>query len=395
MSNRWHVLALLFLIRTAMAFQFGTVGALGPLIGQSYQVDVAGVGILIGLYLSPGLIFALPGSAIGQFFGDKRAVLLGLALMTMGGAISAVGTTWDQQLVGRAIAGLGGVILNVLMSKMVADWFHDREIATAMAIFVNSWLAGIALALLVQPAIAAEVGLAGAFSLTAIIAVSAFFALLIFYEKPVVLRNGHGVWPCGSDLLCIIIAGSIWGLFNAALAVVFAFGPILLSGRGWELAAASSVTSITVWCGALTVPLSGLLADWTGRPGLVIVLGLILTALAMAALPRSDHVIATMALIGLLGGVPAGAILSLPVRVLSPSTRVLGMGLFYTLLYGFIVVAPPIAGYLIARTGWDGAAMDFGASMLLASLALLVVFEHYATTVRDETAAIISPSRAL
>lgn len=394
MSNRWRVLALLFLIRTAMAFQFGTVGALGPMIGQSYQVDVTGVGILIGLYLSPGLIFAMPGSAIGKFFGDKRAVLLGLVLMTGGGTISAVATAWDLQLIGRTIAGIGGVMLNVLMSKMVADWFHDHEIATAMAIFVNSWLAGIALALLVQPMIAAEVGLAGAFALTAMLAACAFCALLVCYQKPDVLRGAKGDMPSGTDMTCLIIAGIIWGLYNAALALMFAFGPILLNGRGWELAAASSMTSLTVWCGAFTVPLSGLLADRTGRPGLVMVIGLLLAALAMAALPRTDHVVATMILIGLLGGVPAGAILSLPIRILSAQTRVLGMGLFYTLLYLFIVVAPPIAGYLIARTGWDGAAMDFGATMLVTAVALLAVFEHFASNARNTAAVEASASRA-
>lgn len=394
MSNRWHVLALLFLIRTAMAFQFGTVGALGPMIGQSYQVDAAGVGILIGLYLSPGLVFAMPGSAIGKFFGDKRAVLLGLVLMTVGGTISSVATTWDGQLIGRATAGIGGVMLNVLMSKMVADWFHDHEIATAMAIFVNSWLAGIALALLVQPMIAAEVGLTGAFALTAMLAVCAFCALLACYERPEVSRSAKGDMPSGTDLTCLVIAGIIWGLYNAALALMFAFGPILLSSRGWELAAASSMTSLAVWCGALTVPLSGLLADRSGRPGLVMVIGLLLAALAMATLPRTDHVVATMILIGLLGGVPAGAILSLPIRVLSAQTRVLGIGLFYTLLYVFIVVAPPIAGYLIAQTGWDGAAMDFGATMLVSAVVLLAVFEHFASSTRNTTAVETSASRA-
>ena len=392
MSSRWHVLVLLFLIRTAMAFQFGTVGALGPLVGQSFQVDVASVGILIGLYLSPGLIFAMPGSAIAKFFGDKRAVLLGLVLMTVGGTISTFATTWDLQLVGRAVAGIGGVMLNVLMSKMVADWFHDHEIATAMAIFVNSWLAGIALALLVQPMIAAEVGLAGAFGLTAVLAVCAFFALLIGYEGPVVMRGTKGDMPSGTNLTCLIVAGIIWGLYNAALALMFAFGPILLSGRGWELAAASSMTSLTVWCGALTVPISGLLADRSGRPGAIMVIGLLLTALAMAALPRTDHVVATMVLIGLLGGIPAGAILSLPIRVLSAQTRVLGMGLFYTLLYGFIVFAPPAAGFLISSTGWDGAAMDFGAAMLVAAVALLAVFEHFASGARSRATATVQPS---
>jgi hypothetical protein len=39
------------------------------------------------------------------------------------------------------------------MTKMVADWFAGKEIATAMAIFVNSWPAGIALGLLTLPLI--------------------------------------------------------------------------------------------------------------------------------------------------------------------------------------------------------------------------------------------------
>src|SRR5438552_2309859 len=38
---------------------------------------------------------------------------------------------------------------------MVADWFAGDEIATAMAIFVNSWLAGTALSLLTLPLIGA------------------------------------------------------------------------------------------------------------------------------------------------------------------------------------------------------------------------------------------------
>ena len=96
MPVRWRVLALLFFIRTAMAFQFATIGALGPLVGQTFQIDAAGIGFLIGLYLSPGLVFALPGGAIGRAFGDKRAVLAALALMTLGGAVSALSGTWEM-----------------------------------------------------------------------------------------------------------------------------------------------------------------------------------------------------------------------------------------------------------------------------------------------------------
>ena len=110
------------------------------------------------------------------------------------------------------------------------------------------------------------------------------------------------------------------------------------------------------------------------------VLGLALTALAMFALPRFDKVVAVMIVIGLASGLPVGAIMSLPVRVLAPATRALGMGIFFTMFYGFVVAAPLIAGALVERTGWDGAAIDFGALMLVAAIAMLALFERVANT---------------
>ena len=320
MAERWRVLALLFCIRTAMAFQFATVGALGPLVGETFQVDASGLGFLIGLYLSPGLVIALPGGAVGRVFGDKRAVLAGLALMALGGAISAFGANWEAQLSGRVIAGVGGIVLNVLMSKMVTDWFAGREIATAMALFVTSWPVGIALALLAQPFVVVAGGVPAAFALTAVIAAVGFAVFLFYYRQPAASGGIGGGFPRGAALACVLIAGSIWGLFNAAFAMIFGFGPILLTGRGWELAAASSATSVAVWLSAISVPAGGVIADRAGRPNLIMVLGLALTAVAMAALPRLGTALITLVVIGVISGLPVGAIMSLPARVLAPET---------------------------------------------------------------------------
>ena len=79
-------------------------------------------------------------------------MLAALVLMLVGGLAMAFTTSWNGQIAGRLVAGAGGVLLNVQMTKMVADWFAGKEIATAMAIFVNSWPAGIALSLLALPA---------------------------------------------------------------------------------------------------------------------------------------------------------------------------------------------------------------------------------------------------
>ena len=118
-----------------------------------FGVSLADIGILIGLYFTPGMALALPGGAIGQKFGDKAAVACALALMLIGELAMVASEQWGWQIAGRLVAGSGGVLLNVLMTKMVTDWFAGREIATAMAIFVNSWPAGIAISLLILPAI--------------------------------------------------------------------------------------------------------------------------------------------------------------------------------------------------------------------------------------------------
>jgi hypothetical protein len=34
------------------------------------------------------------------------------------------------------LTGVGGVVVNVITSKMVMDWFAEREISTAMALFL-------------------------------------------------------------------------------------------------------------------------------------------------------------------------------------------------------------------------------------------------------------------
>ena len=152
--GRWGSLALLFGVRTAMAFQFESVAALAPMIRSDLNIGVADIGFLIGLYLAPGIALALPGGAMGKRFGDKPVILVGLALMACGGFLLALTGTWYLQIAGRLAAGVGGILLSVVMAKMVADLFAGKEIATAMGILINSWPFGIALALLALPPVA-------------------------------------------------------------------------------------------------------------------------------------------------------------------------------------------------------------------------------------------------
>ena len=66
MPTRWRILVLLFAVRTAMAFQFQSVASIAPVLGREPGMDLGRIGLLIGLYLAPGIVLAVPGGAIAR-----------------------------------------------------------------------------------------------------------------------------------------------------------------------------------------------------------------------------------------------------------------------------------------------------------------------------------------
>jgi MFS family permease len=187
-SNRWVVLALLFAVRVSTGIQYQAVASLSPQLMSGFVLSIADIGLLIGLYHAPGTILAFPGGAIGAWLGDKPVVLIGLALMAIGEIAAATAPTWPILMGARIVAGTGGILLNVMIIKMVADWFTSKETATAMAIIGNSAPAGIALALATIPWIASSGDRVLASISVVVYLVLAFVALAAAYKAP--------SWPC-------------------------------------------------------------------------------------------------------------------------------------------------------------------------------------------------------
>ncbi|GLR91956.1 MFS transporter [Bradyrhizobium iriomotense] len=380
MRHRWGVLAILFLVRLTMAFQFQSVAAVAPLLEKTFGVGLADIGLLIGLYFSPGVLLALPGGAIGARFGDKATALAALALMMTGSMTMALADAWSLQIAGRVIAGIGGVLLSVQLTKMTTDWFAGKEIATAMGIVINSWPAGIALSLLTLPAIGTASG-AGAVFLAVCAVIALGFVLMLLYRPPPA-SAAMAATSASLDrqtVTAVMIAGAIWGLFNVGFAMILSFGPSLLVERGWTVAAAGSVISLALWISAISVPFGGFLADRTGRPLTLLVGGSLALASLLALLTRSSAVVAIVIALGLVSGQPAGPIMSLPARVLAPQTRAIGMGIFLTVFYAAMMLGPAVAGRLAGWTGSAAAALDLGALAVLVCPVLLWLFERVAS----------------
>jgi MFS family permease len=193
-AQRWLILAMLFAARTAMAFQFQSIAALGPVLISDLAIDYTLLGTLVGLYLLPGVVFSLPGGLLGQRFGDKRIAVFGLALMAIGGVWVGASGSFASAAAGRLLSGVGGVLLNIHLTKMTTDWFAGREIVLAMALLLSSWPIGIGIALVLLPPIATATSGSTALATTALASALPLIVMLAAYRAPADLAVSPASW---------------------------------------------------------------------------------------------------------------------------------------------------------------------------------------------------------
>ena len=99
-------------------------------------------------------------------------------------ALTAGAGEYLTALLGRIVSGTGAVLLNVLLAKMVADWFGDRDLATAMGILVVSWPVGIGLALVVLGPLAVATSWTIALQTSTGVCVAAILLVACIYRDP-------------------------------------------------------------------------------------------------------------------------------------------------------------------------------------------------------------------
>jgi predicted MFS family arabinose efflux permease len=379
MGKRWIMLAVLFGARTAMGFQYQSVASVSPLLMADLDFDYAQFGMLLGLYLLPGIVLALPGGFLGRRFGDKRIVVLGLGLMTAGGLVMGASPSYPIACMGRLLSGTGAILFNVLATKMVADWFAGQEIVTAMAILMTSWPLGIGLALVSLTPIATASSWRAAMVLTSLASLVALLLVAGFYRAPAASGEKRETTLTGTKFsrqeLCLVpLAGTIWALFNVSFAILPGFAPDFLISSGYALVAASALVSVVTWLLILSVPLGGALAERIGRPNLVLLICFLAVGLALYLLPTWSHPLPLLVALGLLYGPPPGILAALPVEVLRPENRAPGMGLFHTCYYIGMPVLTALAGLFRDLTGDPATPITFAGVMILLSLPVLALF---------------------
>jgi MFS family permease len=381
MQRLWLILATLTLARITMGFQFQSIAAVGPVLTSDAIVTHSELGILIGLYLLPGALFALPGGWLGKRFGDKAVVLVGLAMMTLGGVLLALSEAYEMMFLGRLISGLGAVLFNVLVTKMVTDWFAEHRIATAMGILISSWPLGIAIALLIMGPLEGMIGLQLTFFIPVVLCVIALLLIALIYNAPAgsdKTRALSGERLPGRltayEFRGVVLGGCVWCFYNIAFILPLSFGPEYLITRGVELGTAGAIVSFTSWLFIPALPLGAWMAERIGRPFMTLVVIFITIAALILMIPFTSSFSVVFIMLGIVFAPAGGLIMALPAQVLRPENRALGMGIFFTIYYLGMGIFPVIAVYALDLSGNPVAPLILAGVVILLAVVALVWF---------------------
>lgn len=388
-ADRWAVLALVIGARVATTVQVQSVGALGPtlLADADLALDYAGLGILIGAYMLPGVFVALPTGWLTSRLGERRIVLAGLVLSTAAGFAFAVAPGFGTAFVARLVAGAGTALLNVVLSAMVMARFTGPALAPAMGGFLAAYPFGIGLVMVTLPALAAasswRTAMMAVAAGCAVVLAAVPFVMAVQPARPAPTAYAPGAADGAtspSRLLAarewgpVLASGIAWALFNAGYAVLLGFTPALLTGRGASPETAGALASLAGWACIPLAPLGGAFAEWTGRPLLTITICLSAIAAATLALaagagPQSGELLVA----GMLTSLVATVIMTLPARALSPEHRATGMGVYYTIFYAGMAALPPVAGWAADGAGGPPVALGVAAAFFASTIVGVVI----------------------
>ena len=197
MERRW--LALTFIFASFIQFTlnwFCIVPAFGGIVADM-QVSFAQVGGIVGMFIAGYGIAHIPGGWIAERFGMRAAMLFGIALETVGAALSAWAPSYGALLASRFVCGLGGSIYLGSAVGLTTAWFRDRELATANAIITGvAFTVGASIGLFAWGPIVTALGWRPALLVGAAVGLATLVMTAVLFPTPPeskddVLEGGH------------------------------------------------------------------------------------------------------------------------------------------------------------------------------------------------------------
>ena len=348
-------LLLLWLAGTALRLTILAVPPVIPRIHDDLALNATQIGILTGL---PSMLFAfaaVPGSLLIARLGVTTAMVVGLALNAIGGALRGALPDLYWLYAMTTAMGAGVAIMQVTMPTAVRAWVPQR-IAFATALYTNGLLIGellpVALTLpLVLPMVGGSWQWGFAFWSVPVALVAVAVIAFAPTGQAASTTTRRRWWPDWSSPL-IWRLGIMLGAVNASYFATNAFLPDYLNSRGLSGWLSAALTGLN----AGQLPASALLLLFASRLQLQIwpyvVCGLAATVCIGGIIFGSGPVVVICT--SFIGFFVAGILvltLTLPPLLAPPDDVHRVTAAMFTISYSCAVIVPVISGLAWDTTG--------------------------------------------
>jgi MFS family permease len=367
----WVVLFVVFLASVAAPLNQNKVPPLMPVLMEAFRLNLSQAGMLMSIFGLTGVILALPAGFIAQKLGPKVTGLIALGCLVIGAALGALSTGIGLLLTSRVIEGVGMVLIAVVAPAAIAMWFPPEKRGTPMGI----WAAWVPVGNLIMYNLAPELGTSMGWQ--AVWWGGAGFALVVLLlywwlmrTPPAFAENRGanegeppgGAPPSPSRALAnrnIWLLALVFGCISPAFLALSTFLPTFLSEvRGYSLAQAAFVSSLTTMVALGSAPLAGWISDRIGSRRLVFTIPCLLIAGTML-LPFNVTgwmLYAFMMLLGLIGSaIPTAIFAAVPEVMGKPQLAGIGMAVVSLGQNLGLVIGPVLFGKLVESLNWAAA----------------------------------------
>jgi MFS family permease len=283
-ENRWKLLGVLYVGYLALIISFQSLPPVLRFVIVDLELTHAQAGLLMSIFALPGLIISIPGGLFLGKWGVRFTVGVSLALATAGGFMAALVDSYELILIGRLIAGVGGMTLLVVYPQMLAHVFHGKEVGTAMGLLNTAMPVGTIIPFMILGQLAEKTGwhlplTFGPF--LGIAAMMVFFRYTSKHSLPKEIfkaggqKESHGLKGIGRPTWLV---GITWMFFNAVVISFLTFAHKYFVGQGYSDARAGIVASMWFWAAIAVIPLVGHFSDRFGHRETLIGVGCIAMA---------------------------------------------------------------------------------------------------------------------
>jgi len=253
--RRWFLLAIMCLSLVMVVMSVAGLNVALPSLQRELGAGASSLQWIVDSY---GLVFAallLPAGALGDRFGRKRALMLGLVIFTTGSFIGGLGTTAAQVIVGRVITGVGAAFVMPATLSLLTTIFPPHERRKAIAMWAGFAGAGGALGPIVSGALLEKFWWGSAFLVNVPIVALVLLAVAVFSptskdpEATPLDPVGAGLSLVGLGALVYgIIEGPDKGWTSSAVLIAYALAAVGLVGfMAWERRARHPMLPLTLF----------------------------------------------------------------------------------------------------------------------------------------------------